>query len=283
MTVGVIGIGSMGSALVKGWLRDPDPTMEIVIWDKADALAKRLLVSRQVVSASSLEDLVERVDLIFVVVKPGDAGGVLRAIAPSIREDKTVVSSMAGVTMRWMRTILGQECGLLRIMPNLGVGLGVGSVAIAAEPSASVTCVEAVVRLLERLGLVEVVSESLLDVVTAVSGSGPAFFALALESLEDGAVAVGLSRAVARRLTRQTALATAQLLSRYGDSPAHLRLQLATEGCAGWNKMDQAGLDVLESREVRLAFQRAVEVAAERSRQLEELSSPQQCDTMGQD
>jgi pyrroline-5-carboxylate reductase len=261
MIVGVIGTGNMGSALIKGWLRVPGP--ELLAWDKVEAAVRRLLSSGPIVPAASLEDLVAKTDVVLVVVKPKDAGEVLGAVARVVREDQTVVSAMAGVTLGWMRGILGPGPALFRIMPNLGVELGAGVVAVAAEPGAPAAAVQAVVALFGPLGLVEAVPEDMLDAVTAVSGSGPAFLALAIESLEDGAVKAGLSRAMARTLVRQSALATARLLPSYSDSPAELRAHLASTGV-----LDQGGMEVLEERGVRSAFQQAVEAAVERGRQL---------------
>ena len=268
-TIGVIGTGSMGSAFVKGWLLTPRPGIEIVVWDKVSASYQPLLASEIVTPAGSLADLVAKADVILVVVKPKDAGGLLESIAGLLRPDQIVISAMAGLTLEWMRAVLGPGPGLYRMMPNLGVELGVGAMALSAEPGVSETRARKVVRLLEPLGLVEVVPEDMMDAVTAVSGSGPAFLALAVESLEDGAVAAGLPRTAARALVRQAAVATAQLLPLYSDSPSELRAHLAAGG-----GMDQAGVDVLEDREVRSAFRRAVEVAMDRSRQLRSASGP---------
>ena len=201
----------MGSALVKGWLRSPEGQIRFVVWDKVEAATARLLETGRVERAESLEDLAGRVDAVLVVVKPKDANEVLAVLAGLLSAEQTVISSMAGVTLEWMRGILGPGPTLFRIMPNLGVELGVGAVALAHEPGASGAEVQSVRALLQPLGLVEVLPENQFDAVTGVSGSGPAFLALAIESLEDGAVAVGLSRALARRLVRQTALATAEL------------------------------------------------------------------------
>lgn len=262
-TVGIIGTGNMGGALVKGWVRAPLPGLRLVVWDKVEASSRRLLTSDMVSLAESLEHLADRSDVVFVVVKPKDAGEVLGSLAGALRQRKIVVSAMAGLTLEWIRSVLGPGPGLVRIMPNLGVSVGAGALAMVAEPSSDAATVQTVERLLEPLGMVESVSEDILDVVTAVSGSGPAFLALVLESLEDGAVAAGLPRATARKLVRRAALATARLLPLHSDSPADLREHL---GAAG--DLDPASLALLEQREVRTAFQRAVETAMERSREL---------------
>jgi pyrroline-5-carboxylate reductase len=266
-TIGVIGTGNMGSALVKGWLRSEPAGPDLVVWDKVQASIQRLPVSERISTAVSLDDIAAKADVVLVVVKPKDADEVLAAIAGRVGEDQAVVSAMAGVTLERMRGVLGPGPALFRMMPNLGVELGVGAVALASEPAASEADVQTVLKLLEPLGYVEAVPEDLLDAVTAVSGSGPAFLALAIESLEDGAVAAGLSRPGARTLARHTALETARLLPLYSDSPLELREHLLASG-----NMAQAGVDVLEDRDVRAAFQRAVEAAMERSRQLRDAS-----------
>jgi pyrroline-5-carboxylate reductase len=266
--IGVVGTGSMGAAFVKGWLLSSESGIDIVVWDKVSTSYASLLVSDRVSPAGSLGDLVNRADVVLVVVKPKDAGELLRSIAGLLRPDQTVISSMAGPTLEWMRSVLGPGPALYRIMPNLGVELGVGAVALSSEPGASEARTRKVMGLLEPLGLVEAVAEDMMDAVTAVSGSGPAFLALVVESLEDGAVAAGLPRAAARALVRQAAVATAELLPLYSDSPTELRQQLAAS-----RGMDQAGVDVLEDREVRAAFRRAVEVAMERSRMLRDAST----------
>lgn len=266
-TIGVVGTGSMGSALVKGWLLSERPGVRLVVWDKIEAAAQRLVTPGPISPARSLEDLITRADVVLVVVKPRDAPEVLGAIAPLLREGQTVISSMAGITMEWMRAILGPGPSLFRVMPNLGVELGVGAIAVAPEPMTPAAEVEAVIGLFAGLGVTESVPERMLDAVTAVSGSGLAFLALAVEGLEDGAVAAGLPRVTARRLVRQTALATARLLPLHSDSPGELREHLAMA------PQDEAGTGILEERGIHLAFQQAIEAAVQRSRRLQSPAS----------
>ncbi|MBN1322361.1 MAG: NAD(P)-binding domain-containing protein [Thermoleophilia bacterium] len=263
VALGVIGAGNMGGALVEGWVRSPLPGLKLIVWDKVEAAGRRLLTSDMVSLAGSLEALVSGSDVVFVVVKPKDAGEVLGLLAGRLRSDQVVVSAMAGPTLEWMRGVIGPGPALIRIMPNLGVSLRVGALAMAADPFTDAATAQTVTRLLEPLGMVEPVPEDALDAVTAVSGSGPAFLALVLESLEDGAVAAGLPRATARALVRQAALDTARLLPLHADSPAGLRAHLDATG-----DLDRSAVAVLDDNEVRLAFQRAVEAAMERSRSL---------------
>ena len=265
-TVGVIGTGSMGSALVKGWLRASgaqagpgagrDRELRFVVWDKVPAALQSVLGDDRVTAASSLQELAGRAEVILVVVKPKDAEEVLHALAGVVGQEHTVVSAMAGLTLEWLRRAIGPGPELFRIMPNLGVEVGAGAVVIAAEADVSDGALERVLSLFQRLGLAEVLGEESFDAVTAVSGSSPAFLAVAIEGLEDGAVAAGLSRAQARAVVRQAAQATARRLLALGR-------QAATE-----RESDAAALELLEGRGVRDAFRQAVQVAAERSRQM---------------
>ncbi len=264
-TIGIIGTGSMGSALVKGWLRGEGAGIDLLVWDEVEAATRALPDSARLAVAESLDDLTARVDVVVIVVKPKDASQVFRSLAGQLGEGRAVVSSMAGVTLETMRAALGPGPPLFRIMPNLGVELGVGTVALAAEVGTPPSDVASVATLLEPLGHVEIVSEELLDVVTALSGSGPAFLALAMEGLEDGAVAAGLSRTAARIMVRGAALQVAGLLSDQGESPGRLREGLLDAGGPEW-----AALDIVEDRHVRATFQRAVEAAYDRSRRLRE-------------
>jgi pyrroline-5-carboxylate reductase len=276
--VGVVGTGNMGSALVKGWLRAEDPAcgggsgpdaqgpgIDLLVWDKVEACVRSLPDSDRICAAVSLEDVATRAGVVLIVVKPKDAPEVLGAVAGRMGESQAVVSAMAGVPLASIRALLGPGPALFRIMPNLGVELGVGAVALVAEPGVSPADLQAVTRLLEPLGQVEQVSEDLMDVVTAVSGSGPAFIALAMEGLEDGAVAAGLSRQAARALVREAALATAAGGGQSGGEQSTAGGRSGGEQAGGG---EWIGIGVLEEREVRAAFRQAVEAALERSQKL---------------
>jgi pyrroline-5-carboxylate reductase len=262
-TVGVIGTGNMGSALVRGWLRSDEPPIDLVVYDIVEQRASAYRDAERVTVAVSLEEVAVRSDVIVVAVKPKDALSVLEALGPTAAPGKTVVSTAAGITLDSMRAALGLGPALFRIMPNLGVELGEGVVALSPEKDADHDATESLASLFARMGVVEVLPEGLLDAVTAVSGSSIGFLALVLEGMEDGAVKVGLSRATARSFVRQTALAAALLLQEYEGSAADLKDRVASPGGT-----TVAGLAVLEDQGVRGAFIRAIEEAAEWGRGL---------------
>jgi pyrroline-5-carboxylate reductase len=245
----------MGAALVKGWLRAADAPA-LIIWDQVEAAMRGVLVDGRVKAAASLEELVVKADVILLVVKPKDAEGLLSQVAGLLRREQIVVSAMAGVSLAWLRSVVGEGPELLRIMPNLAVEAGAGAVVVAVEPGSSVATLEIVLPLLRGLGLVEVLAEDSFDAVTAVSSSSPAFLAVAIEGLEDGAVAAGLSRAAARRVVRQAALAAVAVAP--------------DDHSASDTEPERAAMKLVEQRGVRPAFRRAVGAAVERCRQIRE-------------
>jgi pyrroline-5-carboxylate reductase len=264
-TIGVVGTGNMGSALVLGWSRSSDPELSLLVYDVIDERARELAEHEHVDVASSLGDMAQRAQIIVVVVKPKDTPGVLNALEPFLKEGQVVVSAAAGVSLEGLRAAVGPKPWLFRIMPNLGVELGQGVVALSPSPGTPAEVISDTQALFGCMGVAEVLSEDMLDAVTAASGSSIAFLALAIEGMEDGAVRMGLPRATARAFIRQTAMATAMLLLRYPGSAADIKDQVASPGGT-----TIAGIAALEDKGVRGAFLRAIEEATERSRALQD-------------
>jgi pyrroline-5-carboxylate reductase len=265
-TIGVIGIGNMGSALVRGWSRSA-PGARVLVWDKFPGAVDRVTGCEGVFLAESASALVGEADHVIVVVKPKDAGEALSSLAPILRGTQVVVSAMAGVDLQRLRQLAGPRPALVRVMPNLGVALGAGTVAVAAEPGTGPEVLQGVVDLFAVLGLAAVVPEGMLDAVTAVSGTGPALLAIAMEGLEDGGVAAGLPRSLARLIARRAMLGAARMLVEGDLSAAELRGRLAPAGDPLGD-----GAEILEERGVKTAFQEAVEAAAQRARQMRAVS-----------
>jgi pyrroline-5-carboxylate reductase len=252
--VGIIGTGNMGSALVKGWLR-ADDWPGLIVWDRVEEAMHSVLADERVKAAASLDEVVAKAEVIVLVVKPKDAQEVLGHLAKLMQSGHTLVSAMAGLPLERLRGAVGPGPQVVRIMPNLGVEVGAGAVVVAVEPGSPTATLESMLTLFRPLGLVEVLPEETFDAVTAVSSSSPAFLAVAIEALEDGAVAAGLSRAAARTVVRQAALAVATDAS---DGPV-----------AGTAGPVAVAARLLEERGVRSAFRRAVGAAVERSRQIQ--------------
>ena len=196
-----------------------------------------------------------------VAVKPGDVGAACEALAAAGCE--RVLSIAAGVTLASLEGSLGAGARVVRAMPNTPALVGAGAAAIAGGSAASADDLDWAEGLLRAVGTVVRVPEHLLDAVTGLSGSGPAYVFLVAEALIEGGVLAGLPRDVAVELATHTLLGSAKLLAESGSTPEALRAQVTSPGGT-----TAAGLRALEARGVRSALLEAVAAATERSRQL---------------
>ena len=265
-TLGVIGVGSMGAALVRGIAAaGAVPPHQIIVSDPAPGRAEQLARDTGAHAAPDNVALARACEYVAVVVKPHLVGAVLREIEPALSNDQTVISFAAGVPLRSLsQTLTRVTPHLLRVMPNTPALVGAGAFALAALEAAPEK-VEAVRRLLSSIGRVVSVEDSHMDAATAIGGSGPAFVFVMIEALADGGVAAGLPRAVALELAAQTVLGSAKMVLDTGKHPGQLKDMVTTP--AGTTV---AGLEALEEAGVRAAFLRAVRAAAKRSRELSE-------------
>ena len=267
LRLGLIGLGSMGSALLRGWLRrevDSLPFILPVTVCEADQVrlgAFELAYPGVVAAKPTAAAVAKDSDIIIVAVKPYDVAGVLAGMAPELTPDKTVLSIAAGVRLQDMRAAMGAGAALFRAMPNQAVSVGQGVMSLTGESAVWDERSAGLERLLGLLGYVEVLPESQFNAVTAVAGSAPAFLALVMQGLEDGGVRVGMPRATARRMVRQTVLGTAALMVEEELTGRELADRVTSPGGT-----TIAGLAVLEDRAVRGAMLRAVEAADERAR-----------------
>jgi len=264
-TIGIIGLGNVGMAMARGWLGAPYLELELTVCDVDVARVAAAVEAggSRVKVAASPSEAAQLSDAVIVAVKPKDLEGVLGGLAGVVGSGDIVISTAAGVELEELRSVLGPSPSLYRIMPNLAVAVGQGAIALAPAAGSRPEEAQGVVQLLGLLGLVETLPEAQFNTATALGGSGPGFLALILEALEDGAVRMGMDRAIARRIARQMALGTAHILLPERGSSAELKDRVATPGGT-----TIAGLAVLEDRAVRGAVLRAVEAAAERGKRL---------------
>jgi pyrroline-5-carboxylate reductase len=196
-----------------------------------------------------------------VAVKPGDVEAACRSLAAA--DVPRVLSIAAGVPLAKLESWLGEGTAVVRAMPNTPALVGCGAAAIAPGRKASDADLAWAEEILSAVGKVERVGEALLDAVTGLSGSGPAYVFLVAEALIDAGVAVGLPRPVSESLTVQTLLGSARLLAESGERAESLRAAVTSPGGT-----TAAGLGALESRAVRAAFLEAVAAATARSKEL---------------
>lgn len=249
----------MAGALVRGLVKSGVcEASQIVVADPVAAACEALAGGIGVGTATN-EDAVKDADVVLVCVKPGDVPAALKSCN---LDGRLVISIAAGISIA---TLAGLAPGarIVRAMPNTPAQVGAGATAYAGGPSATADDLKLAGRILGAVGLAVEVPEKLLDAVTGLSGSGPAYVFLIIEALSDGGVAAGLPRALATQLATQTVLGAAQLASQSSEHPAVLREAVTSPGGT-----TAAGLGVLEAAAVRAAISDAVKAAAARSREL---------------
>lgn len=264
MTIGFLGAGKMAEAILaallcEGGTKACDLTACDVVPDRLRALRKRYRVS---VTASP-EALMRRCDVVVLAVKPQDLDALLRRIAPEVVKRHLLISIAAGKTLAGMQGMVGDGARLVRVMPNLGLMVGAGMSAYCLGTAARAVDGRTARKILGAAGRVVELAETHFDAVTALSGSGPAFFAYAMQALADGAVAQGLPAATARELAAQTMLGAAKVLIETAQDPeTFIRAVASPKGTTA------AGLAVLEKSALRGILARTVRAAARRSTEL---------------
>ena len=265
---GFIGAGKMATALVQGMIRGgvAEPG-SIAAYDpvasSADSLASlgvKILASNLAVVAAS--------DVLVLAVKPQAMPGVLVELQPAVGVAHLVISIAAGVPMATLAAGLGPEPRLARVMPNTPALVNEGAAGFALGPTATAGDEALVRRCFNAVGRAFRVPETLLDAVTGLSGSGPAFVYLVIEAMSDGGVRAGLPRDVATVLAAQTVLGAAKMVLETGLHPGVLKDQVTSPGGT-----TIAGLHALERGGARAAFLDAVDAAARRSAELAEIAA----------
>jgi pyrroline-5-carboxylate reductase len=264
--IAFLGSGNMAEALVKGLLAAGASTAaEIVCAEPREDRRRELQQRYAVRTVSSNREAVAAADLVLLSVKPQVIDAVLDEISPEVAATKLVVSIAAGVPIAAIAKRLPEGTRIIRTMPNTPALAGAGAAALAAGPHATPADLALAKQIFEAVGTAVVVPEPLLDAVTGLSGSGPAFVYLFIEALSDGGVKAGLARAEALQLAAQTVLGSAKLVLESGEHPGRLKDQVTSPGGT-----TIAGVHALEKAGFRGAVMDAVEAAARRSRELGE-------------
>jgi pyrroline-5-carboxylate reductase len=263
-TIGFIGAGQMARALARGFVSAGLVGGEkLVAFDPVAAAASGFTAEVPGAEfAKSNADVASRSQVIFLAVKPQSMPAVMSELAGKIGGDKLLVSIAAGVTLTTLCERL-QTQRIIRVMPNTPALVGQGAAGYALGPGATKEDGQLVGQLLNAVGKAFAVEEKLLDAVTGLSGSGPAFVYVMIEALSDGGVRMGLPREIATALAAQTVLGSAQMVLTTGEHPAALKDKVASPGGT-----TIAGLAALESQGLRGALIAAVEAATKRSQEL---------------
>ncbi|HJT24944.1 MAG TPA: pyrroline-5-carboxylate reductase [bacterium] len=265
----VFGIGAMGSALVKGWISSKMIAPSLITAVDVDAaklkkMASQLKVKATPDAAKALKDA----GLILLAVKPQQMKELLAQAGQEFPKKALVVSIAAGVSTQQIEKGLPQGCPVVRVMPNTPALLGAGMAAVAGGSRAKDSQVKMVLDLFSAVGRAVKVTEGQMDLVTAVSGSGPAYIFHMVEAMTEAAVKGGLSPEVAHLLVAQTVYGAARMVLETGKSPEELRIQVTSPGGT-----TQAALTKMGEKGFKETVQAAVEAATQRGAELRQMSS----------
>lgn len=263
LKIGVIGAGNMGKALVKGLVEKSVYPQNISVFDldtkKIDALKKEAHVkiaksSRQCASLS---------DVVILAVKPKDLPQVAAEIASVLAKNVLVISIAAGVTIAKIESYFKKPVSLIRVMPNMPALVGSGMSAFSLGKHAMNKHRKIAEGILSAIGEAVETPERMLDLVTAVSGSGPAYFFLLAEKLIEAAYEMGMKVDIAKRLVYQTAFGSGKVLAQSGEDPEDLIARVASKGGT-----TEAALKIFQKHGIGKIIQDAVKAAFKRSKEI---------------
>jgi len=264
--LGIIGGGNMGEALMAGVIQSGLLSPEEIRFFEPRVERRDFLREKyQTLATKSNLDLVTHSPITILAVKPQSVPEVLPEIGPALKKDQLLISICAGVPLDYLQSYCPHPLRMIRAMPNTPALIQRGATALAPSAHAQAEDISTAEAIFQAVGITVIVKESLMDAVTGLSGSGPAYVFAVIEALASGGVKEGLSQEAALALTTQTVLGAAHLIQSTGKHPATLRDQVCTPGGT-----TISGLYAMEEGGFRLALMNAVIAATLRSRELGE-------------
>jgi pyrroline-5-carboxylate reductase len=264
----ILGTGNMGEALVSGLIGSASSKPQnIICTDVREAKLKAVHEKYGVQTTADNLDAVTQSDIVIYAVKPQIMAAVLKETAEKLDMSKLIISIAAGVPMEAIESFLNKKLRLIRVMPNIAAAVKEAATAVAAGKNASEEDIKLAMTVFNSIGRTVFIPENyLMDAITGLSGSGPAYIFLIVEAMADAGVKVGLSRQEALFLSAQTVLGAAKMLIETREHPGQLRDRVTSPGGTAI-----AGLATLEEGGLRTTLINAVEVATNRSRELGEM------------
>jgi pyrroline-5-carboxylate reductase len=269
LTIGFLGAGKMATALAQGFIRAGLVTAkQVMASDPSEAARAAFAKDVGAKTTASNSSVVKFAGVIVLAVKPDQVGGVLAGVREHFTGQQLLISIAAGVPLARLETGLGAGARLIRVMPNTPALVGASATAFAMGTSARPEDGALAQKLFSAVGLAFQVKEALLDAVTGLSGSGPAYVYLFIESLSDGGVAAGLPRDVATKLAAQTVLGSAKMVLETGLHPGALKDMVTSPGGTTIE-----GLHELEKGKLRGTLISAVRAASDKAGKLGRVAS----------
>lgn len=265
MTVGFIGAGRMAQAMIRGFISTGVIEPANITASDNDRRMLNCVKDLGIQTTQCNQDLVSKSRLIVLAVKPHIVRPVLQEVSEKISKEKIIVSIAAGIPISAIEKELPAGSRVIRVMPNTPALVQAAASVLAPGKSVEPGDSDIVVELLKSIGICEPGSEKLLDAVTGLSGSGPAYAFTAIEALSDGGVKMGLPRDLATKLAAQTLLGAAKMVLESGQHPGELKDQVCSPGgttIAAVHKLEKAGFRAALIDAVEAATQRAQELGA---------------------
>jgi len=262
--IGVIGTGNMGEALISGLVHSRSSIPENIIC--SDIRKDKLQSIKEiygVVTAKNNLDVVKASEIVIYAIKPQIMASILKETADCLDMSKIIISIAAGVPLAAIESCLNKDLRLIRVMPNIAASVKEGAAAIAPGKHALKNDLKLSKAIFDSVGQSVIIEENLMDAITGLSGSGPAYIFVIIDALADAGVKVGLSRDDALIMASQTVLGAAKMLIETGEHPGKLKDLVTSPGGTAI-----AGLHTLEEGGLRTTLINAVEVATRRSEAL---------------
>jgi pyrroline-5-carboxylate reductase len=264
----VVGAGAMAEAFIKGVTTSSAVAPEqVAVMNRSGGERLNFMKTNYGVRAGRWEDA-ESADLIVVTVKPFDMAQALNQLLPFLH-GQPILSFAAGISIDWIRARTNELSPVVRLMPNIPVAVLEGAIAVSFDREITREQSAIAIHLLERLGEVVELDESLMNAATAFSGSGPGFVCFFLEAMEHAATSLGFTPEVARKLLLQTVVGTAQTLRAWNLSPTELRRRVTSPGGT-----THAGVQTMQDHGLEEAVQQALQAAADRAAEMGEEHAP---------
>jgi pyrroline-5-carboxylate reductase len=262
--ISIIGGGNMGEVIAAGivsagLIPATDLTITDVVTERLDYLKKKYGIA----VSSNNKTTVKGTDIVILAVKPQMMGTVLSELAPAVTKSKLIISIAAGIPVSLIEGYVKKGTPVIRVMPNTPALIGEGAAALAAGTTASEADLALARKIFDSVGVTVTVNEELMDAVTGLSGSGPAYGFIIIEALSDAGVKMGLARDVALKLAAQTMAGAAKLCLAGDRHPGQLKDMVTSPGGT-----TIAGIKALEEGKLRATLMEAVEAATLRSKEL---------------
>ena len=261
MKTGFIGCGNMASAIIGGILSSGISTPEDLVASDSSPAARERIVKELKISCAANRETAMQSDILFLSVKPQFYPDVISEIADCVRPETVIVTIAPGKTLAWLREQFGRDLKIVRTMPNTPAMVKEGMTGVCPNAQVTEEDLARVMAILESFGKAEVVPEHLLDVVTSVSGSSPAYVFVLIEAMADGAVADGMPRAQAYKFAAQAVLGSARMVLETGRHPGELKDMVCSPGGT-----TMEAVRVLEEKGFRSAVIEAEKACVKKSR-----------------